>query len=156
MQTTIVVDVNAARRIAPDHDVFAEPAQPNRLIVDEIGAADGIPHVAHAEFQFVVEIDRGLSRQWNTRPPSAMISCPVMNDASSDNRKETAPTISDGEPSRGIARFVMFHSRFARGTPAVASLLRRPGATQLMRTPSGPSSRAMARVNASTAPLDVK
>ena len=68
----------------------------------------------------------------------------------------TAPTTSSGSWSRWIVRAATETSRsfsITSGCCFTPSDIVKPGATQLTRTPSLPSSRASARVNATMAPL---
>jgi len=57
METPIIVRVNLAPRISPEHDIFPEAMDSKRLPVHVNGLADGIPHILEAEFQFGFEFD---------------------------------------------------------------------------------------------------
>jgi hypothetical protein len=84
------------------------------------------------------------------------IVCPVMNVDSGPHRKATAPTTSSGTWSRLIVRALTETSRSASTTSGFSwtpSLMVKPGATQLTRISSPPSSLASALVNATIAPL---
>src|SRR5206468_3601416 len=89
METPVIVRVNLAARISPEHDIFPEAMDSKRLPVHVKGLADGIPHVLEAEFQFGFEFDwffhshitkfvvrpkkpssKGLTHYENTKPPS--------------------------------------------------------------------------------------
>src|SRR6185369_6244997 len=86
-------------------------------------------------------------------PPSATISCPVTQPASSEARNATAGAMSAATARRGMAWSIWTNSNASAcllaSTPSVSV---RPGATELTVIPWGPSSRASARVNAHTPP----
>src|SRR5262245_34213009 len=111
MKTAIVVNVGLARRIPPHDDVAPKTTQADRTFCHAGCLTDRVPQVDETELQLRLEFH--ARAQWKTRPPFATINCPVIKDASSDSRNDTMPAMSSGVPSRGIARFRMFHSRFA-------------------------------------------
>ncbi len=81
-----------------------------------------------------------------------------MKALSSDARKTTAPSTSSGNASRLSERACMTAADWKAvmsGFACTVSLRISPGATALTVIPLGPSSRASARVIATTAPFDV-
>src|SRR5213080_444986 len=54
------------------------------------------------------------------RPPSTSSTSPVMNEASSEQRKRTAPAMSAGSPSRPSGVFVSIASRASSGSTSVS------------------------------------
>src|SRR5262245_34220013 len=94
----------------------------------------------------------------NTEPPSTTSVWPVMNALSSEARNTTVPSRSSATASRLSEREASTASRWnaaMSGLARTVSLMVRPGAMAFTVIPSGPSSRASARVSAMTAPLDV-
>src|SRR5438552_18808239 len=118
MQTAVVVHAHLAGGIAPDDDISPEAGQSNRTTLDMRRLANRIPHALKTNAKLSIQLD--LRAQWKIKPPSATINCPVIKDASSERRKETRPVMSSTVPSREMARFRIFHSRFSFGTLAVA------------------------------------
>ena len=81
-----------------------------------------------------------------------------MKALSSEARKTTVPSTSSGNASRFSDRACMTAASWKpvmSGLACTVSLRMRPGATALTVIRSGPSSRASARVIATTAPFDV-
>ena len=70
-----------------------------------------------------------------------------MKEASSEQRKRTAPATSSGLPSRPSGVFARIACRAASGRTSVSAVPIYPGATALARTPREPSSRASDFVN---------
>jgi hypothetical protein len=81
-----------------------------------------------------------------------------MNALSSEARNTTAPSTSSGNASRRSDRACITAAAWKlvmSGLSCTVSLRIRPGATALTVMPSGPSSRASARVIPMTAAFDV-
>src|SRR5437762_9839271 len=79
----------------------------------------------------------------NTCPPSTLKICPVIQDASSDNKNKHSPTRSSGVPIRASGSCETIWSMIWGGTVSrVASVSIGPGAIALMRIADPPSSRA--------------
>src|SRR5215217_6255809 len=93
---------------------------------------------------------------WAAQPPSTSHDAPLTNFAAGDARKTTAAAISSVSPIRPrgvLSSSDRSYSGEAANCPAFIGVRILPGATQLTRTPWGPSSVAKARVINSTAPF---
>src|SRR5436305_1086123 len=75
-------------------------------------------------------------------PPSTSSTSPVMNEASSEQRKRTARATSSGSPSRPSGVFESIAPRASSGSTSVRRVFTYPGATTFARTLRLPSSRA--------------
>src|SRR5213595_2292301 len=90
------------------------------------------------------------------RPPSTRSTSPVMNEASSEQRKRTAPATSSGSPKRWRGVFDSISSRMSSEIARVSRVSTYPGATTFARTPRGASSRASAFVKPMIPALDAE
>src|SRR4051794_28869451 len=90
-------------------------------------------------------------------PPSTTIVCPVMKVEASEARYATAPAISSGSPMRrsGVPAVRRLRLSGSSHSARAKSVLTRPGATQLTRTPFGPHSPARLRHSAKSAALEM-
>src|SRR5204862_7785343 len=131
------------------------------VLVVDAGVGDAHHHVARVEFAAGHGVEaadavffrrafsymHAVSLQMIVTPPSATMTCPVMNAAASEARNTAMPPMSAGTPMRrnGVAA-----SRSARRLSsshnALAKSVRiRPGAIALTRTFFGPHSAARLR-----------
>src|SRR5215475_428038 len=92
----------------------------------------------------------GLGIQWARRPPSMIISVPVVKVESSDARKATAPEISLTSARRPMGVCGTTPPSFSC---SFIGVLTPPGQMALTRMPSGASSSAAVLVRAIKAPL---
>src|SRR5206468_11139850 len=76
------------------------------------------------------------------KPPLTSTTSPVMNAASSEQRKRTAPATSSGSPRRPSGVAASIAPVASSGRTSVSRVFTYPGATTLARTLREPSSRA--------------
>src|SRR5258705_3148809 len=90
-------------------------------------------------------------------PPSTTIVWPVMKVEASEARYATAPAISSGSPMRrsGVPAVRRLRLSGSSHNALAKSVLTRPGATQLTRTPFGPHSPARLRHSAKSAAFEI-
>src|SRR6476619_2015361 len=90
-------------------------------------------------------------------PPSTTMVWPVMKVEASEARYATAPAISSGSPIRrsGVVAVRRLRLSGSSHSARAKSVLTRPGATQLTRTPFGPHSPARLRHSAKSAALEM-
>ena len=96
-----------------------------------------------------VPATRGLSYRI-VRPPSTLMTWPLIHTPSSDSRKATAAAMSSGSPRRGYGRlFSAFVWKSSLMPRRLVSVRTKPGAMALARTPSLPHREATCRLRAS-------
>src|SRR5882724_470280 len=90
-------------------------------------------------------------------PPSTTMVWPVMKVEASEARYATAPAISSGSPIRrsGVPAVRRLRLSGSSHSARAKSVLTRPGATQLTRTPFGPHSPARLRHSAKSAAFEI-
>ena len=89
-------------------------------------------------------------------PPSTQSTCPVINEASSDERNCTAAATSSGVPARNNGVSSQMPDMTSASKQRVMSVSTNPGATQFTRMPLGATSLASAFVYPITAALEAE
>ena len=101
-----------------------------------------LPRGVTAPIPVITTLRRPLTLIHIPSPPSTSTTSPVTNEASSEQRKRTAPATSSGVPSRASGVFARIACCTSSGRTSVSAVWMYPGATAFTRTPRGASSRA--------------